>query len=264
MNGKNDGSATNKCTLHLKGARETWIARVCFYWFLFWALLVTIPLSLIQFVTHRFAPTARNFKRWSGIWARLILRGAGIRTRVELPTLPPPDVPYVVVSNHQNLLDILVLAAALPYPFGFIAKAELERIPFLGFAIRNSASLFIDRSEPRKSVESLRRAAERIRTGNSVLVFPEGSRSYAPTLLDFKKGAFAIAVEAGVHLLPVTIVDAYRCMDERHRVLRPGRIHLVVGSPISTEGLRRKDIPALMDATYQAIDGVLKAHRTTP
>lgn len=223
-----------------------WWHRLWFAWFGLVALLVTIPSSLIQMATHYVRPTARNFKRWASLWGRTILRATGLRVQVEEHVPLDPARPYVFVANHQNLLDILALADALPYPFGFVAKAELERVPFLGFAIRHSASVFIDRSDPRRSVASLQRAGERIRAGNSVLIFPEGVRSYAPDLQPLKKGAFAVAVEAGVPLVPVTILNAYRFMDERHYAVRPGRIRIVVGTPIPMEGRHRRDIPEVM------------------
>ncbi len=226
-------------------------------WFGLWALLVTIPSSFLQMIGHRFDPTARNFKKWSSIWGRTILRGIGIRAVVTEQAPLDPSRPYVFISNHQCLLDILALAGWLPYPFGFVAKIELSRIPFLGFAVRHSASVYIDRSDPRASLESLQRAGERIRGGNSVLVFAEGSRSYAPMLAPFKKGAFMIALEAGVPLVPVTVIDAYRLMDERRRVARPGVLHIAVGEPISLEGKRRKDIPEIMALAERRIAGAL-------
>ncbi len=203
-------------------------------------------MSISQLVSHRFSPTAQTFKRNASLWGRMILRGIGIRVRVRERVRLDPQQPYVFVSNHQNLLDILALADGLPYPFGFVAKVELAKVPFLGFAIRNSASVFLDRSEPRRSVESLQQAGARIRAGMSVLVFPEGARSYDAALLPLKKGAFAVAVEAGVPLVPVTILDGYRLMDERRKTARPGTIRIVVGAPIAMEGRHRRDIPEIM------------------
>lgn len=234
--------------------RPTLFSRLWFVWFAIVVVLVTIPASIMQFITHQFSPDARNFKRWAGLWGRWTIRGVGIRVRVEERMPLDRSHPYVFVSNHQNLLDILALAGWLPYPFGFVAKVELKKVPFLGFAIANSASIFIDRSDPRRSMESLREAGERIREGNSVLVFPEGSRSYASTLLPFKKGAFALAVEAGVPMVPITVVDAYRLMNESKLAIRPGKLHIVVGEPIATEGTRRKDIPDLMEAVQAQME----------
>lgn len=231
--------------------------RLGYIWFAVMAVLITIPLSLCQVIAHQFDPTAQNFKRWSGAWGRLMLGVLGIRVHLEQRERLDPHAPYVFVSNHQNLLDILALAGWLPYPFGFVAKVELRHVPFLGFAIRNSASVFIDRSDPRKSLESLQKAGEKIRRGNSVLVYAEGTRSHGPALLPFKKGAFALALEAGVPIVPITIVDSYRLMDERNKTMRPGTIQIVIGTPLATDGMRRRDIPNVMEEIRSRIESEL-------
>ncbi len=220
--------------------------RLWFGWMSLVSGLATVPMSIAQVVGHAFDPTARNFKRWARLWGGMILGGALIRVEVEEHTALDPSQPYVFVSNHQNLVDILALAAGLPYPFGFIAKAELARVPMLGFALRQSASIFVDKSTPRKAIESVREAGERIRGGNSVLVFAEGMRTFSPFIYPLQRGAFLVAVEAGVPLVPVTVVDAYRLVDERHYTARPGRVRIVVGEPIAMEGKRRGDLPEIM------------------
>ena len=237
----------------------TLATRLFFAWFAVLAVLVTIPMSLLQAAAHRMSPTTRTFRRYASRWGRFILRGMGIRVRVEERETLAPEGPYVFVSNHQNLLDILALAAGLPYPFGFVAKVELAKVPFLGFAIRHSASVFIDRSEPRRALESLQQAGARIRAGMSVLVFPEGERTYNASMHPLKKGAFAIAVEAGVPLVPVTILDAYRLMNEQRRTARPGVIHIVVGRPIPMAGRHRRDIPAIMESVQAGMAAELGA-----
>lgn len=244
------------------GPPDNLVSRLLFVWFAIVAAIWTVPVSILQFISHQFSPTARNFKRNSGLWGRGILAFSGIRTQVTDRAHLDPTRPYVFVANHQNLLDILALSAALPYPFGFLAKAELARVPFLGAAIRNSASVFIDKSDPRLAVLSLKSAGERIRNGMSVLVFAEGMRSFRRELLPLKKGAFAVAVEAGVEMVPVTVVDAYRLMNEKKRLMRPGTIHIRVGEPINLEGSTRRDIPRLMDTIRNRLAADLKTNRT--
>ncbi|MCA0267705.1 MAG: 1-acyl-sn-glycerol-3-phosphate acyltransferase [Bacteroidetes bacterium] len=212
-----------------------------------WGALMTVPMSIGQVTGHARDPSTRTFKRWARRWARTIL-GAG-RVRVWLDdraNLDPVDGPYVFVCNHQTALDILVLADALPYPFGFAAKAELAEVPFLGRAIRQSPGVFVDRRTPRRAVETVKEAGERIRSGMSVLVFPEGRRSYRAEPLPLERGAFMIALEAGVPLVPVVLLGAYRVLDERRQAFRPGTVGVVVHPPIETAGLTRHDLPALM------------------
>lgn len=238
--------------------------RLWFAWFGLVAALVTIPASLVQLITNQFSPTARNFKRWAGLWGRLILGATGLRVVLDHATDLDPKQPYVFIANHQNTLDILSLAAKLPYPFGYVAKAELSKVPMLGFALRHSASILIDRSDPRKSLESLKMAAKRIREGNSVLIYPEGARSYEPGLHSLKKGAFVLALEAGVPIVPVTVRNAYRFMDERRYVGRPGTIHVTMGTPVPTAGRRRRDIPDLVDAVRTQMEDALATGASYP
>ena len=232
-------------------------ARLRFVWFILWGVLMTIVFAGIQITTHLFRPTGQNFRRWASAWGRSLLMSIGVKVQLESATPLDPNQPYVFVSNHQNMLDIPALAIALKHGFGFVAKAELAKVPFLGWAIRSSPSVFIDRSEPRRSLESIKLAGRRIREGNSVLLFPEGGRTYSPELDTFKKGAFVLAVEAGVPLVPLTILDGYRVCDERRAVAWPGTIHLVAGEPIPMEGLRRRDIPGLMADVHAQMEMAL-------
>jgi 1-acyl-sn-glycerol-3-phosphate acyltransferase len=172
--------------------------------------------------------------------------------------------PCVLLANHQNGMDIPAVAAVLPIDFGFVAKAGLENSPLLGPALRNSPSVFVDRRDPRRSLESLKRAAGQVRDGNSVLVFPEGKRSYSGHLGTFMKGAFVLAVEAGVPLVPISIVDSAARYDESRWASRPGVIHLVVGKPIPLSGMTRKDIPDLMRQAREAIAAELPEEWRNP
>ncbi len=225
-----------------------------------WGALVTVPISIAQVVTHRRTPTTANFKRWATRWGGAILKGAGIRVRLVDHAHLDPAQPVVFAPNHQSGLDILVLAAALPYPFGFAAKAELKDVPFLGHAIAGSPSLFVDKRDARRAVETIREAAERIRAGMSVLIFPEGKRTYSGGLDRFERGAFVLAVEAGVPLVPVSLHGAYRLVDERRGLLRRGEVTVVVHPPIPTTGLTRRDVPALVAQVHALLAADLAAY----
>ena len=225
--------------------------RLHFFWVLPWAAFVMALCFagyLVQDLFHRAdKPSARWFKFWSTLWARVVLGVSGIRVEATVRAQLDPEEPVIFVANHQNELDIVALLAGIPWPFGFMAKAALRKVPVLGKMLEETACLLVDRSNPRRAVQSMKEAAMRIREGNSVLVFCEGERSFSRQLLPFLRGAFVIAVEAGVPLVPVTILDNYRRADERRFLSRPGTAHLVVGEPIPTEGRTRADVSALMD-----------------
>lgn len=223
----------------------TWL----FYWWgTLWRSLMTIVYATGYVASYLLKPSGEQFKKWGTRWARAILWGRGVSVETAWRADLDPSQPYVFVANHQNEYDIMAMLVALRQPFGFVAKAELEKVPFLGAALRNSPCVFVDRSDPRRSLASIKRAGEHIRDGNAVLVFAEGERSYSRYLLPFMRGAFVLAVEAGVPVVPVTIVDGFRVLHEQWHTARPGTLHVVVGTPISLEGKTRRDIPALMDA----------------
>jgi len=231
--------------------------RLHFAWSVLWIVLLTVVFAVGYLVTRLGRRTTGHFTWWARHWGRSMMRMMGIRVRATGTEGLDPTAPYVFVANHQNGLDIPVVADCLPVAFGFVAKAELERVPFLGAALRYSPSVFVDRTDGRRTLESMRSAGQEIRSGSSVLVFPEGARSYDGRMGPFQKGAFLLAVEAGVPLVPVTIVNGPEVFNEKRRVSRPGVIRVVIGEPIPLTGRTRRDIPDLMDRVARAIGAPL-------
>lgn len=217
--------------------------RLYFWWAIFVTGFFIITMSPGVVLHSAIRPGARTFRAWMRPWARLILAGMGIRVQVEQRADVP--TPVVFVSNHQNGLDIPALSVALPVPFVFGAKKSLEKWPFVGWVLARTACLFIDRSGPKKALESLKEAAERIRGGASVILFPEGGRSWGHRLLPFMRGPFVLAVEAGVPVVPIALVGNTGVMDEAQKLARPGTVRVVLGEPIPTEGMTRRDVPGL-------------------
>jgi len=216
-----------------------------FYWVIasgYFAITVTTTCYLI---TRGPVRGPEIYRRWNVRMAEILFFLTGIRVRVRYESDLKGLDPCIFVSNHQSVLDVPVSAIVVPFPFGFVAKKELEHIPFLGHAIRYSPSVFVDRSSPRRALESIRAAADEIRAGTSVIMFPEGGRSYSTRPGEFKRGAFLLAVEAGVPLVPVAILNASRVLNDDRRRGRPGTVCVSVGEPISVAGLDRKDIPEL-------------------
>jgi lysophosphatidate acyltransferase len=152
----------------------------------------------------------------------------GVRFRIE----DPKDIlgttrPAVFVGNHQTELDVLMLGAMFPKYCSVTAKSSLKKTPFLGWFMTLSGSIFIDRKNSKDAREAMRSAAEEIRTKKqSVYMFPEGTRSYAKdaTLLPFKKGAFHLAVQAGVPIVPVVVANYSYVFYIKNMVFRSGEI----------------------------------------
>ena len=241
--------------------RVSFWTRLHFVWALAFTAATMVPCTVGVLIHNAFRPSARTFKRWATLWAHLVLMGAGVKVESDVRARLGRHEPAVFVANHQNELDIVTLLAGIPYPFGFMAKAELGRVPVLGSVLKRTACLFVDRSDARRAVQSIHEAAARIREGNSVLVFCEGARSFSKDMLPFLRGAFVLAVEAGVPLVPVTVIDNYRLLDERRAVGRTGAVRMVVGEPFSMEGKTRADVPALMAEVEAAMQAELdRAH----
>jgi 1-acyl-sn-glycerol-3-phosphate acyltransferase len=172
-------------------------------------------------------------------WSRSSLALAGVRIAVEpLPSLP--GGPVIFASNHESALDIWVLLARLPRSVRFVAKAELFDIPVFGAYMRLGGHVAVDRRNHARAVDSLRRAAEVVRGGTSLIVFPEGTRSRDGRVHAFKKGPFVLAKEAGVPVVPVAVSGAGRVTPKNVVAIFPGVIRLAVGEPVDPAGFADK------------------------
>lgn len=175
------------------------------------------------------------------LWAKGCLLLAGIRVRVTGAENIPRDRSAVYISNHQSNFDILALFACLPLQFRWMAKKELFDIPLFGLAMRRSGYISIDRSDRRKSLQSMVDAAQRIKEGTSVIIFPEGTRTPDGKLLPFKKGGFMIAVKAQVPIVPVAIQGSYELLPKGQIMVRSGQIDITILPQVETVGLNGKD-----------------------
>lgn len=184
--------------------------------------------------------------RRGGFWAvapgylRLMAVGFGITRSLEgWDALPAPirdGAPVIYFANHASLLDPPLIIATLPGRPVFIAKHELGRVPVLGWAIKLAGFILIDRGHQRRAYGSLRDAAARIRAGQSVAIFPEGTRSPDGALRPFKRGSFHLALEAGVPLVPLAIRGGHAILPKGSWRTQSGRYALTVGAPLEPAG----------------------------
>src|SRR2546426_7557153 len=170
------------------------------------------------------------------IWARMILWTSRVRVSVKGVENIRPNVPYVLCVNHQSHMDIPILLAALPFQFRFAAKEELFRYPFLGWHLRRSGHVPIDRENPHAAVKSLREAAEMIKRGAPILIFPEGATSRDGSIRPFKGGGFMLATRSNAEVVPVTIRGSRAVLVPRTYHVRGGSVDIVIGQPIPSEG----------------------------
>jgi len=157
------------------------------------------------------------------------------------------------MSNHQSNFDIPVLQAYLSTHFKWLAKAELFKIPFFGYVLKRAGYLSIDRSDRVSAVKSLKKATEIIRSGVSVLIFPEGTRSQDGNIRPFKKGGFVLAVDAGVPVVPVIINGTWSIMSKKGILIRPGNVILEITEPIETSNYTRKIKDELLERVRNVV-----------
>ncbi|MGC8724000.1 MAG: lysophospholipid acyltransferase family protein [Acidobacteriota bacterium] len=189
------------------------------------------------------------------IWSRSILWVAGVRLEIEGIEKMKRDEARVLVGNHTSNFDIYVMILALKdHRFRFTPKKELQWVPVLGWALWASRFPFIDRGRSQKSLQTMKRLAERIRRmGMSLVFFPEATRSTRNELLPFKKGPFVLAIDAGVPLVPFVIHGARRVQGRHAFSVRPGTIRVSFLEPIPTEGLGYEDRDDLLLRARRAI-----------
>ena len=174
-------------------------------------------------------------------WGPMVIDMFGSELIVEGLENLPEQGPVVIVGNHQGYADIVAYFAAFQkFQFGFVAKKELGKIPLYGEWMPRVRSVFIERNDPRASLEAIKRGVELIEQGFSLVIYPEGTRSKGPECGPFMKGSLKLATKPGVPIVPVSMHGTYK-MYEQTGVMRGARIRIIVHEPIPTAGMSRKE-----------------------
>ena len=221
------------------------------------AAVVTIPLALATLAVAAIHSNARAIDGITRLWARLILKGAGIDLRSEGTETIDRKQRYIIVANHHSYFDIPCIFAAIPQPIRFMAKVSLFKIPIFGWAIGRAGFIPIDRKNRRTAVKSFELAVERIRKGNTVVVFPEEGRSRERKMRDFQRGGFLLALRSGLPILPVAIDGTYDVYRAGAKRVTPGPVTVRVGTPIPTEGLTVREKDRLLRESREQIVSML-------
>lgn len=200
-------------------------------------LLATAFMGTVSLMVSFFDASGRTQHRVARVWARMLLRIAGARVRVEGLERMAPGASYVIVSNHLSFMDIPTILAHIPVEIRFLAKKSLFTVPFIGYHLRRAGHLPVERDDIRASLKTMTEAAQMIRNrGISVLIFPEGGRS-PRQMREFKEGAAYIAIKAGAPAVPVGLDGTREVLPMGSLVVMPGEVILRVGEPIPVEGL---------------------------
>jgi 1-acyl-sn-glycerol-3-phosphate acyltransferase len=216
-------------------------------------LLSTALMGTISAVVSFFDSTGRTQHRVARAWAHMVVRFAGARVRVEGLQHLVPGASYVIVANHLSFMDIPVILAYLPVEIRFMAKRSLFTAPFIGYHLRRSGHLPVEREDVRASVKTMAEAAQMIRSRRiSVLIFPEGGRS-PREMREFREGAAYIAIKAGAPVVPVGLDGTRQILPMGSIHVKPGEVVLRIGQPIPTGALNIRDRHALTEQLQQKV-----------
>jgi 1-acyl-sn-glycerol-3-phosphate acyltransferase len=186
-------------------------------------------------------------------WAKIILKVCGVKVEVKGAENVNRDLPCIYMSNHQSYFDIFTLLAGLPADFKFIMKKSLMRIPLLGTTMRRAGYLSVDRRDRKSAIISMDAAAEKIRNGASILVFPEGTRSKDGHVQGFKKGGFHTAFKAGSGIIPIAILNSRDIVPKGSLRIKKGTIKMSIGRLIPVKDYSRENINDLITRTRETI-----------
>lgn len=167
------------------------------------------------------------------LWSRSILWFLLVPIKVTGKEHVDPKQSYVFVSNHQSFLDVFAMYGWLPNNFKWMMKKEIRRVPFVGTACHVAGHIFVDRSNPRAALQSIELVKKELVDGISTVIFPEGTRTKTGEMGRFKQGAFKIAMDMGLPVVPVSLSGCYEAMPSRQLYVNPhARVHLHIGEPV--------------------------------
>jgi len=217
-------------------------------------VVASLSFAITAIMTIPLSPSGRLFHANSRAWARVVLFICGIKVKVKGLEKINRTRNYIYVANHASMFDIPAIIAGIPDQIRIVYKKELERIPVFGWGLKWGSYVGIDRRGGTEALKSLEEAAQKTRSGASVLLYAEGTRTMDGKLQPFKRGAFHLAVKAGVSVVPLTVNGSFNILRKHSIVVRPGTVELVLESPIELQGRNGKDTELrLMEEVHTAI-----------
>ncbi len=177
-------------------------------------------------------------------WGNFVIKRTGSKIEVIIKDQSAlekiKDKSIVVVSNHQSNMDIPLIMGYFPKELAFVAKKEMEALPIMGLWMKKIECIFLDRTDRRAGMLSIKEGVEKIKNGDSVVIFPEGTRSKTGKIAEFKRGSFKLASDAGVHIVPVTIKGTMDIMGKGDKkISKVSNVQLIIEKPIDTSGMDR-------------------------
>lgn len=191
------------------------------------------------------------------IWAKLICFALLIPVEVRGREHLCPNTSYIFVPNHQGAFDIFLIYGYLGRNFKWMMKQSLRKLPFVGKACQSAGHIFVDRSGPKKVAETIAQARKSLQNGTSLVVFPEGARTFTGKMSRFKKGAFQLADELQLAVVPITIDGSFEILPRTGRFVHWHRLQMTIHPPIHPLGEGSENINQTMEKAYRAVESAL-------
>lgn len=227
-------------------------------WFYAWVILTIIPIFPVLLIVTSSEKMYPAFFKIARAWAKTVLFVMGFKTEVIEEQVFKKEKSYMFCPNHTSMIDVFVMLAITKNPFVFVGKVELTKIPIFGFFYRRTC-IIVDRSDSKSRTAVFDEARLRLSNGLDICIFPEGlvPDDESVVLSDFKNGAFRLAIEYQIPIVPITMYDCKRLFSYTFFSGSPGKLRVKVHSFIKTEGLTLKDCNSLKKQTYDIIHNEL-------
>jgi len=228
-----------------------WILyRVWFHILVALPIIILLPILIIAISQERWY---KHFFKIARFWSKFVLIGMGFYYKIDRQQTPNIDNSYMFVANHTSMTDVMLILAAVKNPFVFVGKKELAKIPVFGFFYKRTCIL-VDRSSPESRRAVFIRAQRRLKQGLSVCIFPEGGVPDESVVLDnFKDGAFRLAINHQIPVVPITLYDNKKRFSFTFFSGSPGKMRAKIHEFISTEGLKIPDTKTLNESVRNII-----------
>lgn len=229
----------------------TVIWRIWFYILMALPIIIMLPFLIVFTSSEKFYP---QFFVCARIWAKAILYGMGFYPKVKDISNLKDDKSYMFIANHTSIIDIMLMLAVIDHPFVFVGKVELAKIPLFGYFYKRTCIL-VDRNSQKSRMQVFESAQRRINQGNSICIFPEGGvpNDKSKVLTPFKDGAFRLAIDHQLALVPITFHDNKKRFSYTFLSGSPGKMRVKIDPVISVAGKSQADKRELKDKAFQTI-----------
>lgn len=219
-------------------------------------LIVSIPLMIIEWMIGKFNMELKNKSSLAIVnWAfRVCLFFSGVETTVIGEENVPKDVPVLYIANHRSYFDILLTYTRVPRPTGYIAKDSMEKVPLLSIWMKNLHCLFLNRENLKEGMKTILAAMEKIKSGISICIFPEGTRSKIEgEFLSFHQGSFKIAEKTGCPIIPIALNNTADIFEDHLPFIKKTHVVIEYGKPIDMSLMNRDEKKKISDTVLEEI-----------